>query len=749
MGGLKLTFKLGPKKPAGEGAPGSGASGSAPEKAKAKRALPSGPTEGAPHPFASGARTGGGAGGEVGPGASDGARPKVPMALLRAKLERERAAAGSPGASADGPVMRGVPKALAMKGVPKALQQGQPAASSQMSGGGGALGVASGKVEKKKVKRPISAHVATLPGGAKVKLISGSAGLGAASAARAAKAALDAGYDSWGEGDAEDDRASGGSAMAKKRKRGGFGEDARDADPGTPGGSAQTPSRPPSAPPTFAEPPPKQRDMLEVVKKLQSKDKHGIFAEPVTEAIAPGYFGVVDRPMDFRTLRDNVGLGKYQTWDGFAGDLELIYANAAAYNPPGTAVHVLANKTADAARKIIEKARHSALSPAAKRARMASVNSFASIQASGGAGGAAVPEASAGGSLSLKPALPGESMGGTGTGGAGLDDDDDDDEVAGGHGGDKADEKKKAKIFKRHTFAETRTRFPLPSMAAHAALHRAGSSSSRATATPQAMVHATAVFHQPRELAAAYAGSLRAWAGDLTGRARCVAERLASRVAAAIPAPPPKPPKPPPKPPSPERYDPLDEGPDATGAPSGSRTLLDPEGDASDGDDDVSLVTLAAKVRGTSGRGTNAGREFAGPSAASAPTPVAVDPAHTLAAVAAAAGRRAAAEARAAAETIASARFGGGGGGGERKIAEGAGRGAADDAARDPLARARAYLGVGPNAALVDIVRGTSERLARDVQTLREEVRAGAPGGAEAAAAIVAPPFILRRGGAP
>ena len=457
------------------------------------------------------------------------------MALLRAKLERERAAAGSPGASADGPVMRGVPKALAMKGVPEALQQGQPAASSQMSGGGGALGVASGKVEKKKVKRPISAHVATLPGGAKVKLISGSAGLGAASAARAAKAALDAGYDSWGEGDAEDDRASGGSAMAKKRKRGGFGEDARDADPGTPGGSAQTPSRPPSAPPTFAEPPPKQRDMLEVVKKLQSKDKHGIFAEPVTEAIAPGYFGVVDRPMDFRTLRDNVGLGKYQTWDGFAGDLELIYANAAAYNPPGTAVHVLANKTADAARKIIEKARHSALSPAAKRARMASVNSFASIQASGGAGGAAVPEASAGGSLSLKPALPGDSMGGTGTGGAGLDDDDDDDEVAGGHGGDKADEKKKAKIFKRHTFAETRTRFPLPSMAAHAALHRAGSSSSRATATPQAMVHATAVFHQPRELAAAYAGSLRAWAGDLTGRARRVAERLASRVAAAIP----------------------------------------------------------------------------------------------------------------------------------------------------------------------------------------------------------------------
>ena len=158
------------------------------------------------------------------------ARPKVPMALLRAKLERERGGR-SPGASADGPVMRGVPKALAMKGVPKALQQGQPAASSQMSGGGGALGVASGRWRRRRSSGP-SPRIRHPPGGAKVKLISGSAGLGAASAARAAKAALDAGYDSWGEGDAEDDRASGGSAMAKKRKRGASGKTrARDREP--------------------------------------------------------------------------------------------------------------------------------------------------------------------------------------------------------------------------------------------------------------------------------------------------------------------------------------------------------------------------------------------------------------------------------------------------------------------------------------------------------------------------------------
>ena len=55
MGGLKLTFKLGPKKPASDGGEG-GSGGSAPSAPA--RTLPSGPGGGAPHPFAAGARTG-------------------------------------------------------------------------------------------------------------------------------------------------------------------------------------------------------------------------------------------------------------------------------------------------------------------------------------------------------------------------------------------------------------------------------------------------------------------------------------------------------------------------------------------------------------------------------------------------------------------------------------------------------------------------------------------------------------------
>ena len=43
-----------------------------------------------------------------------------------------------------------------------------------------------------------------------------------------------------------------------------------------------------------------------------------MFAEAVTEAIAPGYFAIIRRPMDFRTVRDNVHRGNhYDTWVGW------------------------------------------------------------------------------------------------------------------------------------------------------------------------------------------------------------------------------------------------------------------------------------------------------------------------------------------------------------------------------------------------------------------------------------------------
>jgi len=43
------------------------------------------------------------------------------------------------------------------------------------------------------------------------------------------------------------------------------------------------------------------------------KDPQGIFAEPVTEAIAPGYSSVIQHPMDFSTMSKKIDNLQYQS----------------------------------------------------------------------------------------------------------------------------------------------------------------------------------------------------------------------------------------------------------------------------------------------------------------------------------------------------------------------------------------------------------------------------------------------------
>ena len=108
--------------------------------------------------------------------------------------------------------------------------------------------------------------------------------------------------------------------------------------------------------------------MLDVTKKLQAKDKHGVFAEPVTEAIALCNARV--RTMDFRDAPENIRLGKYQSWDAFVRDVEAARrANAMAYNRAGTAVHALAAKTC--CRRPRPPRRRDAVSVRRRRARSA------------------------------------------------------------------------------------------------------------------------------------------------------------------------------------------------------------------------------------------------------------------------------------------------------------------------------------------------------------------------------------------
>ena len=84
-------------------------------------------------------------------------------------------------------------------------------------------------------------------------------------------------------------------------------------------------------------PPPKKGQMEEIIKQLQKLDKQKIFLNPVTEAIAPGYFQMIDRPMDISTIRSNLKEKKYYTsWSMFEEDLRLMYTNCQDYNGPNS-----------------------------------------------------------------------------------------------------------------------------------------------------------------------------------------------------------------------------------------------------------------------------------------------------------------------------------------------------------------------------------------------------------------------------
>jgi hypothetical protein len=59
---------------------------------------------------------------------------------------------------------------------------------------------------------------------------------------------------------------------------------------------------------------PTQKDIEEIISRMAKKDKYGVFVNPVTEDIAPGYFTYDTSPMDFSTMRSKAAAGQYTTW---------------------------------------------------------------------------------------------------------------------------------------------------------------------------------------------------------------------------------------------------------------------------------------------------------------------------------------------------------------------------------------------------------------------------------------------------
>ncbi|KAM1168636.1 hypothetical protein PS1_030637 [Malus domestica] len=101
---------------------------------------------------------------------------------------------------------------------------------------------------------------------------------------------------------------------------------------------SKRPDSPPGAPsdPNAAIPLPDKKTLELILDKLQKKDTYGVYAEPVDPEELPDYHEVIERPMDFATVRKQLANGLYSTLEQFEGDVFLICSNAMEYNSSDT-----------------------------------------------------------------------------------------------------------------------------------------------------------------------------------------------------------------------------------------------------------------------------------------------------------------------------------------------------------------------------------------------------------------------------
>ena len=77
---------------------------------------------------------------------------------------------------------------------------------------------------------------------------------------------------------------------------------------------------------------------LDALAKLSREDKDRFFAEPVLSHEAPNYHTIIERPMDFSTMRGKATAGAYGDDQAFRDDFSLLIENALTFNRPDTRI---------------------------------------------------------------------------------------------------------------------------------------------------------------------------------------------------------------------------------------------------------------------------------------------------------------------------------------------------------------------------------------------------------------------------
>ncbi|XP_045806327.1 uncharacterized protein LOC123899279 isoform X2 [Trifolium pratense] len=104
---------------------------------------------------------------------------------------------------------------------------------------------------------------------------------------------------------------------------------------------------------------PDKKLLLFILDRLQKKDTHGVFSEPVDPEELPDYHDIIKDPMDFGTIRKKIDGdgGFYISLEQFENDVFLVCSNAMQYNSPDTIYHRQARAMQEIARKDFENLR--------------------------------------------------------------------------------------------------------------------------------------------------------------------------------------------------------------------------------------------------------------------------------------------------------------------------------------------------------------------------------------------------------
>merc|ERR1711871_1451766 len=97
------------------------------------------------------------------------------------------------------------------------------------------------------------------------------------------------------------------------------------------------------------------RKCRDIIKLLMMRPSSSPFNQPVDPAALniPDYFKIIQRPMDLRTIKENLRVNIYINMLDFAQDLRLTFENAMLFNPVKHPVHQLAMQLLNEVNKIL------------------------------------------------------------------------------------------------------------------------------------------------------------------------------------------------------------------------------------------------------------------------------------------------------------------------------------------------------------------------------------------------------------